>query len=49
MDNPTHFEQLMQFRAPAHLSKAIERAASERCQSKSDYIRQALVDLARAW
>jgi len=44
MDGPTTFEQLIQFRAPANLSKAIDRAASQRSQSKSDYIRQALVD-----
>ncbi|WOH66179.1 hypothetical protein [Bradyrhizobium sp. BWA-3-5] len=44
MDHPATFEQLIQFRAPANLSKAIDRAASQRCQSKSDYIRQALVD-----
>ncbi|UPJ80535.1 hypothetical protein IVB16_00395 [Bradyrhizobium sp. 183] len=44
MDDVTTFEQLIQFRAPANLSKAIDRAASQRCQSKSDYIRQALID-----
>lgn len=48
MDDPTTFEQLIQFRAPANLSKAIDRAASQRCQSKSDYIRQALVDRLQA-
>jgi hypothetical protein len=48
MDDPTVFEQLIQFRAPANLSKAIDRAASQRCQSKSDYIRQALVDRIQA-
>ncbi|MCK1625920.1 hypothetical protein IVA98_22685 [Bradyrhizobium sp. 160] len=48
MDDPTHFEQLIQFRAPASLSKAIDRAAGQRCQSKSDYIRQALLNRVRA-
>lgn len=48
MDDPSHFEQLIQFRAPSNLSKAIDRAASQRCQSKSDYIRQALVDRLQA-
>ena len=43
MNDPTNFEQPIQFRAPANLSKAIDRAASQRCQSKSDYIRQALI------
>ncbi|WP_063685991.1 hypothetical protein [Bradyrhizobium stylosanthis] len=44
MDDHGTFEQLIQFRAPANLSKAIGRAAGKRCQSKSDFIRQALVD-----
>lgn len=48
MDDPATFEQLVQFRAPASLSKAIDRAASQRSQSKSDYIRQALVDRLQA-
>ncbi|MEY9180367.1 hypothetical protein ABIG06_002289 [Bradyrhizobium sp. USDA 326] len=48
MDDPATFEQLIQFRAPSNLSKAIDRAASRRCQSKSDYIRQALVDRLQA-
>lgn len=48
MDASTSFEQLVQFRAPANLSKAIDRAASQRCQSKSDYIRQALIDRLQA-
>ncbi|RXT48751.1 hypothetical protein [Bradyrhizobium betae] len=44
MDEPAAFEQLVQFRAPTNLSEAIERAARRRCQSKSDYIRQTLID-----
>jgi len=48
MDDSATFEQLIQFRAPSNLSKAIDRAASQRCQSKSDYIRQALVDRLQA-
>lgn len=49
MDDPTNFEQLIQFRAPSNLSKAIDGAASQRCQSRSDYIRQALVDRLQAY
>ncbi|MDA9545632.1 hypothetical protein ACM43_14595 [Bradyrhizobium sp. CCBAU 45321] len=48
MDDSATFEQLIQFRAPSNLSKAIDRAASQRCQSESDYIRQALVDRLQA-
>ncbi|MET4181734.1 hypothetical protein ABIB94_003835 [Bradyrhizobium sp. JR7.2] len=48
MDDPAAFGQLIQFRAPANLSKAIDTAASQRCQSKSDYIRQALIDRLQA-
>lgn len=44
MDDPQKFEELVQFRTPANLSEAIDAAAKRRCQSKSDYIRQSVVD-----
>lgn len=43
MDDPTRFEQLIQFRAPANLSAAIDQAAKKKCQSKSDYLRQSVI------
>lgn len=43
MDDPTRFEQLVQFRAPINLSAAIEQAAKNKCQSKSDYVRQSVI------
>lgn len=43
MDDPTRFEQLVQFRVPANMSAAIEQAAKQKCQSKSDYARQAII------
>ncbi|WP_456624361.1 phage tail protein [Bradyrhizobium sp. P5_C12] len=48
MDDPRKFEELVQFRAPANLSEAIDTAAKQRCQSKSDYIRQSVVDRLRS-
>ncbi|WBL78806.1 hypothetical protein I3J27_38760 [Bradyrhizobium xenonodulans] len=48
MDDARKFEDLVQFRAPTNLSKAIETAAKQRCQSKSDYIRQSIVDRLRS-
>ncbi|WP_074123378.1 hypothetical protein [Bradyrhizobium sp. AS23.2] len=47
MDDRRKFEDLVQFRAPANLSEAIDAAAKQRCQSKSDYIRQSVVDRLR--
>jgi len=44
MDAHRKFEDLVQFRAPSNLSEAIDAAAKRRCQSKSDYIRQSVVD-----
>lgn len=43
MDDPVKFEQLVQFRAPANMSAAIDRAARQKCQSKSDYLRQSMM------
>src|SRR5437016_552834 len=43
MNDPFKFEQLVQFRAPANLSAAIEQAAKQKCQSKSDYVRQSII------
>jgi hypothetical protein len=44
MDDLAKFEQLVQFRVPSHLFEAIDVAAKRRCQSKSDYLRQSIVD-----
>lgn len=41
------FDELVQFRVPPHLSEAIVAAAKQRCQSKSEYIRQSVVDRLR--
>ncbi|MET4037110.1 hypothetical protein ABIB94_008438 [Bradyrhizobium sp. JR7.2] len=43
MDDPTRFEQLVQFRAPTGLSEAIDGAARLKWQSKSEYIRQSVI------
>lgn len=43
MDDPNKFEQLVQFRAPANLSAAIDQGAKQKCQSKSDYVRQSVI------
>ena len=48
MDDPFKFEQLVQFRAPANLSAAIEQAAKKKCQSKSDYLRQSVMSQLQA-
>jgi hypothetical protein len=48
MDEPMNFEQLVQFRAPTSLSEAIEATPKQRCQSRSDFIRQSVVDRLRA-
>jgi hypothetical protein len=37
------FEELVQFRVPAILSKAIDAAARRKCQSKSEYVRQSII------
>jgi hypothetical protein len=38
------FDRLLQIRAPEVLSVAIDSAAGRRFQSKSDYIRAAVID-----
>lgn len=43
MDAPVKFEQLVQFRVPTNMSAAIDHAAKQKCQSKSDYVRQSVV------
>ena len=42
------YDKLLQIRAPVVLSDAIDRAADHRLQSKSEYIRGAVVDRLRA-
>jgi hypothetical protein len=44
MDNATRFEQLVQFRVPANLSAAIDTAAKQKCQSKSEYVRRSVIE-----
>lgn len=48
MQTAIKFEQLVQFRVPTVLSDAIDEAAKRRCQSKSDFIRQVVVDRLRS-
>jgi hypothetical protein len=42
------YDKLLQIRAPEVLSDAIDRAADNRLQSKSEYIRMAVVDRLKA-
>jgi hypothetical protein len=42
------YDKLLQIRAPVALSDAIDRAADNRLQSKSEYIRTAVVDRLKA-
>jgi metal-responsive CopG/Arc/MetJ family transcriptional regulator len=42
------FDQLLQVRAPAFLTNALDRAADNRLTSRSNYIRSALIDRLRA-
>jgi hypothetical protein len=44
MQHLPKFERLLQCRLPANLSDAIDAAARLRCQSKSDYVRQSIID-----
>jgi hypothetical protein len=43
MDDPFKFEQLVQFRVPTRLSDAIDAAARQKCQSRSEYLRHTLI------
>jgi hypothetical protein len=47
-EHANRFDTLLQIRAPEILSTAINTAAGQRFQSKSDYIRSAVVDRLRA-
>ena len=47
MDAPK-FQKLVQFRAPESLSDAIDAAARQNCQSKSEYVRRSVIDRMRA-
>jgi predicted DNA-binding protein len=44
MDSLSKFERLLQFRVPVNLSDAIDAASKRRCQSKSDYVRQSIIE-----
>ncbi|MBB4362178.1 hypothetical protein GGD65_003203 [Bradyrhizobium sp. CIR18] len=48
MDDATRFQRLVQFRAPEYLSEAIDLAANKHLQSKSEYIRQRLIENLKA-
>ena len=48
MDDTTRFQKLVQFRVPESLSGMIETAAEKHLQSKSEYVRQALLAGLRA-
>jgi hypothetical protein len=44
MDDATRFGHLVQFRVPANLSAAIDTAAKQKCQSKSEYVRRSVIE-----
>lgn len=44
MDDAARFQRLVQFRATEHLSDAIDAAANKHFQSKSEYIRQSVIE-----
>lgn len=44
MNDAVRHEQLVQFRVPTKLSEAIDIAARQKCQSRSEYLRQCLID-----
>jgi hypothetical protein len=44
MDHAPKFQKLMQFRAPGSLSDAIDAAAAKHLQSKSEYVRRAVIN-----
>jgi hypothetical protein len=48
MDDATRFQRLVQFKATEHLSDAIDAAASKHLQSKSEYIRQSVIENLKA-
>jgi hypothetical protein len=48
MDLATRFQRLVQFRATEHLSCAIDAAANKHLQSKSEYIRQSVIENLKA-
>jgi hypothetical protein len=48
MDDASRFQRLVQFRATEHLSDAIDAAANKHLQSKSEYIRQSVIENLKA-
>ena len=48
MDHATKFQKLVQFRVPGTLSDAIDAAAKQRCQTKSEFIRRSVFDCLKA-
>ncbi|MCK1578562.1 ribbon-helix-helix protein, CopG family [Bradyrhizobium sp. 168] len=42
------FSALLQIRAPEYFTEAVDRAADRRVQSRSDYVRAAVLDRLRA-
>jgi metal-responsive CopG/Arc/MetJ family transcriptional regulator len=48
MNQLTRCDRLIQIRAPAFLTRALDSAADRRLTSRSDYIRVALLDRLRA-
>lgn len=48
MDHAANFQKQVQFRVPETLSAAIDSAADKRLQSKSEYLRQSLMDRLKA-
>ncbi|UPJ63518.1 hypothetical protein [Bradyrhizobium sp. 191] len=48
MDDATKFQRLVQFRVPDSLSGTLDAAADKHLQSKSEYVRQAVLTALRA-
>lgn len=48
MDDATKFQRLVQFRMPEALYDAIDSAATKHFQSKSEFLRQSVIDKLRA-
>lgn len=42
------FSAVLQIRAPEHFAEAVDRAADRRVQSRSDYVRAAVLERLRA-